>query len=81
MNTTRTTQGRSPNSRRSPPGRPGKGRRYAVTTIGGVPDDLAAIVSRAHAAALAMANLVPSPPERAPEPGPKEESGDEEQPS
>ena len=81
MNTARDTKDRSINSRRRPPGPPTKGHRYVVTTVGGVPDDLVGIVSRAHAEALAMAHLRPTPPGRALEHGPKEKRGDEEEES
>ena len=79
MNTTRDSKGRSPNSRRRRPGPPTKGRRYVVTTVGGVPDDLVEIVSGAHAEALAMTHLDPGTSGRAAENAPKKEASDEEQ--
>ena len=57
MNTTRDSKGRSPNSRRRRAGPPTKGHRYVVTTADVVPDDLIELISRAHAAALAMTHL------------------------
>ena len=79
MKTTHDPHERPHPSRRARTRRPAKGHRYVVATIGGVPDDLVEIVSRAHAQALAMTHLDPGTSGRAPENDPTEESGDEEE--
>ena len=53
-----------------------------VTTVGGVPDDVVATVSRAHAEALAMDSLGRiGSPGRGSERGPEEDHSDEGQQS
>lgn len=50
-----------------------------VTTADLIPDDLSGIISRAHAAALAMTHLDPGTSGRAPGNAPNEEASDEEE--
>lgn len=78
MKTTRDPHERPLPSRRAHPRRPTKGQRYVVTPVGGVPDDLVAIVSRAHAEALAMTHLDSGSPSHPPENDHAEEHGTEE---
>ena len=66
-------------SRRARTRRPTEGRRYVVTTADLIPDDLSGIISRAHAAALAMTHLDPGTSGRAPGNAPNEEASDEEE--
>ena len=81
MKTTRDPHKRPGPSRRAHRKPPIKGHRYVVTTVDVVPDDLIEIVSRAHAAALAMTHLDPGTSGRAPENAPKEDASDEEEES
>ena len=82
MSITRDTKGRFLNSRRRRHVPTARSRRYVVTTVGSVPDDVVAIVSRAHAEALAMASLGPiGTPGRGSERGPETDHSDEEQES